>query len=72
MSNNIKVVCRFRPQNSLEIKEGGQPIINYDDNGQTVKVDVSLHLNSKPQGIQGVIFEAYRIEEQKKIRMHRG
>ncbi|KAG0291941.1 hypothetical protein BGZ96_004686 [Linnemannia gamsii] len=39
MSNNIKVVCRFRPQNSLEIKEGGQPIINYDDNGQTVKVD---------------------------------
>ncbi|KAG0371856.1 hypothetical protein BGX24_001071 [Mortierella sp. AD032] len=39
MSNNIKVVCRFRPQNSLEIREGGQPIINYDDNGQTVKVD---------------------------------
>ncbi|KAG0303813.1 hypothetical protein BGZ97_001740, partial [Linnemannia gamsii] len=39
MSNNIKVVCRFRPQNALEIKEGGQPIINYDDNGQTVKVD---------------------------------
>ncbi|KAG0026925.1 hypothetical protein BGZ81_006005 [Podila clonocystis] len=39
MSNNIKVVCRFRPQNSLEIREGGQPIINYDDNGQSVKVD---------------------------------
>jgi hypothetical protein len=42
MSNNIKVVCRFRPQNALEIREGGQPIINYDDNGQSVKVDVSL------------------------------
>ncbi|KAG0197663.1 hypothetical protein BGX28_008813 [Mortierella sp. GBA30] len=39
MSNNIKVVCRFRPQNKLEISEGGQPIINYDDNGQSVKVD---------------------------------
>ncbi|CAO3565471.1 unnamed protein product [Mortierella alpina] len=39
MSNNIKVVCRFRPQNSLEIREGGQPIINYNDNGQSVKVD---------------------------------
>ncbi|KAG0260785.1 hypothetical protein BG011_001624 [Mortierella polycephala] len=39
MSNNIKVVCRFRPQNSLEIREGGQPIINYDELGQSVKVD---------------------------------
>ncbi|KAG0238950.1 hypothetical protein BGX31_003141 [Mortierella sp. GBA43] len=39
MSNNIKVVCRFRPQNALEIREGGQPIINFDDDGQSVKVD---------------------------------
>ncbi|KAF8985706.1 hypothetical protein BGZ46_002451 [Entomortierella lignicola] len=39
MSNNIKVVCRFRPQNALEIREGGQPIITFDDNGQSVKVD---------------------------------
>ncbi|CAG8436893.1 10107_t:CDS:2, partial [Scutellospora calospora] len=30
--NNIRVVCRFRPQNSREIREGGVPIINYDDN----------------------------------------
>ncbi|KAF9436472.1 hypothetical protein BGZ76_003903 [Entomortierella beljakovae] len=39
MSNNIKVVCRFRPQNSLEIREGGQPVVNFDDNGQSVKVE---------------------------------
>jgi len=29
--NNIKVVCRFRPQNSLEIREGGVPIIEISD-----------------------------------------
>ncbi|KAG0300319.1 hypothetical protein BGZ98_009269 [Dissophora globulifera] len=39
MSNNIKVVCRFRPQNALEIREGGQPIVTFDDNGQSVKVE---------------------------------
>ncbi|KAF9112249.1 hypothetical protein BGX27_003722 [Mortierella sp. AM989] len=39
MSNNIKVVCRFRPQNALEIREGGQPIIQFDENGQSVKVE---------------------------------
>ncbi|ORX44926.1 kinesin heavy chain [Hesseltinella vesiculosa] len=36
--NNIKVVCRFRPQNSLEIKEGGQPIIDIDDEGTQVSL----------------------------------
>ncbi|ORZ20530.1 kinesin heavy chain [Absidia repens] len=34
--NNIKVVCRFRPQNSLEIKEGGKPIIDINDEGSQV------------------------------------
>ncbi|OZJ03693.1 Kinesin heavy chain [Bifiguratus adelaidae] len=34
--NNIKVVCRFRPQNSLEIKEGGVPIIQVDEDGTSV------------------------------------
>ncbi|KAJ8656579.1 hypothetical protein O0I10_007656 [Lichtheimia ornata] len=37
--NNIKVVCRFRPQNKLEIKEGGQPIIDIDDEGTSVKLN---------------------------------
>ncbi|RUP44910.1 kinesin heavy chain [Jimgerdemannia flammicorona] len=36
--NNIKVVCRFRPQNKLEISEGGVPIINIDDEGTSVQL----------------------------------
>ncbi|KAI8059305.1 P-loop containing nucleoside triphosphate hydrolase protein [Gongronella butleri] len=36
--NNIKVVCRFRPQNSLEIREGGQPIVDIDDEGTQVSL----------------------------------
>lgn len=38
--NSIKVVCRFRPQNKLEIKEGGQPIIDIDDEGTSVTLKV--------------------------------
>ncbi|KAI9033826.1 kinesin heavy chain [Phycomyces nitens] len=34
--NNIKVVCRFRPQNSIENREGGVPIIEIDDEGTAV------------------------------------
>ncbi|GES86895.1 kinesin heavy chain [Rhizophagus clarus] len=37
--NNIRVVCRFRPQNSREIREGGVPIISYDENGETVRME---------------------------------
>ncbi|OBZ83544.1 Kinesin heavy chain [Choanephora cucurbitarum] len=36
--NNIKVVCRFRPQNKLEIKEGGVPIIEISEDGTGVSV----------------------------------
>ncbi|KAI7872873.1 kinesin heavy chain [Spinellus fusiger] len=36
--NNIKVVCRFRPQNSLEIREGGVPIIEINDEGSHVQL----------------------------------
>lgn len=42
--NNIKVVCRFRPQNKLEIREGGVPIINIDDEGTNVTVKVTKNL----------------------------
>lgn len=38
--NNIKVVCRFRPQNSLENREGGVPIISIDDEGTNVQLKV--------------------------------
>ncbi|RKP12964.1 kinesin heavy chain [Piptocephalis cylindrospora] len=37
--NNIKVVCRFRPQNKREIAEGGNPIVEVDDEGQSVRID---------------------------------
>ncbi|RIB10372.1 kinesin heavy chain [Gigaspora rosea] len=37
--NNIRVVCRFRPQNSREIREGGVPIISYDDNGESCRME---------------------------------
>ncbi|KAG8849804.1 hypothetical protein FRB96_000627 [Tulasnella sp. 330] len=33
---NIKVVCRFRPQNSLELREGGEIAVSFDDNLATV------------------------------------
>ncbi|KAG9030200.1 hypothetical protein FRB95_004249 [Tulasnella sp. JGI-2019a] len=36
-SQTIKVVCRFRPQNSLEIREGGEIVVSFDDNLQTVQ-----------------------------------
>lgn len=45
MSNNIKVVCRFRPQNSLEIREGGVPVIEIDDEGTQLDLKAS---NSTP------------------------
>jgi len=37
-TNNIKVVCRFRPPNSIEIREGGEIVVSFDDNLQTVQV----------------------------------
>lgn len=46
MSNNIKVVCRFRPQNSLEIREGGVPIIEIDDEGTHLQLKVKEQKNT--------------------------
>lgn len=40
--NNIKVVCRFRPQNSLENREGGVPIISIDEEGTNVQLKVTI------------------------------
>ncbi|KAK4700548.1 kinesin family member 5, partial [Phenoliferia sp. Uapishka_3] len=38
-SNNIKVVCRFRPPNALELREtGGESIVHIDEEGTTVKM----------------------------------
>ncbi|KAF8559592.1 kinesin heavy chain [Imleria badia] len=35
-STNIKVVCRFRPPNALELREGGEIVVSFNDNLQTV------------------------------------
>ncbi|KAF9246507.1 kinesin heavy chain [Melanogaster broomeanus] len=35
-STNIKVVCRFRPPNALELREGGEIVVSFDDNLQSV------------------------------------
>ncbi|KAH7889680.1 P-loop containing nucleoside triphosphate hydrolase protein [Phlebopus sp. FC_14] len=37
-STNIKVVCRFRPPNALELREGGEIVVAFDDNLQTVQM----------------------------------
>ncbi|CAO0794337.1 unnamed protein product [Mucor circinelloides] len=36
--NNIKVVCRFRPQNKLEIREGGVPIVEISEDGTGISL----------------------------------
>jgi len=41
MSNSIKVVARFRPQNRREIEAGGQPIVTFDAD-DTCTLDVRL------------------------------
>lgn len=37
---NIKVVCRFRPQNKLEIDKSGIPTIEIDENETEVILKV--------------------------------
>ncbi|THH16352.1 hypothetical protein EW146_g4278 [Bondarzewia mesenterica] len=37
-STNIKVVCRFRPPNAIETREGSEIVVAFDDNLQTVQL----------------------------------
>jgi len=39
-SNNIRVVCRFRPQNRVEQESNGRPIVQFSDDGTAVALDV--------------------------------
>ncbi|KAF5391249.1 hypothetical protein D9757_001869 [Collybiopsis confluens] len=48
MSNNIKVVCRFRPPNSIEIREGGENVVAFDDDLTTVQLR-SLQMATGPE-----------------------
>ncbi|KAF8590607.1 kinesin heavy chain [Ramaria rubella] len=47
-STNIKVVCRFRPVNSIEQREGGDIVVSFDDNLQTVGLR-SAQLSQGPE-----------------------
>ncbi|KAG6814358.1 hypothetical protein H0H92_010944 [Tricholoma furcatifolium] len=47
-STNIKVVCRFRPPNAIETREGGEICVSFDDNLQTVQLR-SAALSSGPE-----------------------
>lgn len=39
-TGNIKVVCRFRPQNAIEKKENGTIVIDVDEDGRTCNIEV--------------------------------
>lgn len=43
MSNSIKVVARFRPQNRTELAAGGLPIVTFEDE-ETCRLDVSIYI----------------------------
>ncbi|KAL9715167.1 hypothetical protein Ac2012v2_001828 [Leucoagaricus gongylophorus] len=47
-STNIKVVCRFRPVNAIETREGGEVVVAFHDNLQTVQVK-SAQVSNGPE-----------------------
>ncbi|KAM6500506.1 kinesin heavy chain [Amanita muscaria] len=47
-STNIKVVCRFRPPNAIELREGGEIVVSFDDNLQSVQMK-SAQLATGPE-----------------------
>ncbi|PFH54337.1 hypothetical protein AMATHDRAFT_53266 [Amanita thiersii Skay4041] len=47
-STNIKVVCRFRPPNAIELREGGEIVVSFDDNLQSVYMK-SANLATGPE-----------------------
>ncbi|EIM90052.1 kinesin heavy chain [Stereum hirsutum FP-91666 SS1] len=48
MASNIKVICRFRPPNSIEQREGSEIVVAFDENLQTVQLR-SAQLGSGPE-----------------------
>ena len=52
-SNNIKVVARFRPQNSLELAQSGKVVIAISEDGQTVSLDPSAAASGNVNGSSG-------------------
>lgn len=74
--NNIKVVCRFRPQNKLEIKEGGVPIVEISEDGTGVSLKVIIFF-SRYQKKKGLcvcmrVCVCVMIEKKKGLKLHLG
>ena len=44
-TNSIKVVARFRPQNRIELEQGGEPIVEFESD-ETCKLDACIALLS--------------------------
>ncbi|KAI9297571.1 kinesin-domain-containing protein [Neoconidiobolus thromboides FSU 785] len=67
MSNNIKVVCRFRPQNSIELSANGKVITSFEKEADTVSLGIDKELNESntftfdklfgPDSTQSEVFE---------------
>ncbi|KAJ1024798.1 hypothetical protein NDA16_002838 [Ustilago loliicola] len=55
MSNNIKVVCRFRPPNSIEQREGSDIVVDFSDDGSLVKMTRGVSTSGPEAG--GFVFD---------------
>lgn len=40
-SENVKVICRFRPSNDLELENNGEECVEIDPDGKTLKFKVT-------------------------------
>ncbi|KAF8334309.1 kinesin heavy chain [Cantharellus anzutake] len=47
-TNNIKVVCRFRPPNAMESREGSEIVVSFDSNLRSVQMKSAL-LSTGPE-----------------------
>ncbi|EST09007.1 Kinesin, motor domain protein [Kalmanozyma brasiliensis GHG001] len=55
MSNNIKVVCRFRPPNAIEQREGSDIVVDFSDDGSLVKMTRGVSTSGPEAG--GFVFD---------------
>ncbi|KAJ1020485.1 hypothetical protein NDA13_005802 [Ustilago tritici] len=55
MSNNIKVVCRFRPPNSIEQREGSDIVVDFSHDGSLVKMTRGASTSGPEAG--GFVFD---------------
>lgn len=49
MSNSIKVVARFRPQNRIENEQGGLPVVRFEAD-DTCAIDVGVLYDGMQHG----------------------